>query len=493
MLLDTIDQYDMQTKELLYNLRDQILDHVGQSVDSKKIVSFLAKVGVIGLDEAEKTVHIWVPNEFVLTQVKKFFAKPLQEAIHAVYNNQFSLSLVVYSGFQDDKHPLLSNIKKKFQSIEKAGIKKNDISPAMKNTLSEYFGILFDPNHTFDTFVVGEHNRFAFSAAKAAAEDPGNAYNPLFLYGNVGLGKTHLMQAVGNAIMRSDPNKVVLYLPVGKLIDEIVSAIKANKLQNLIKKFDDVDALLIDDIQFLANKEKTQEIFHNIFNDFHMKKKQVILSSDRPPKELSNIEPRLKSRFGLWLVADIQAPDYETRLAIAYAKLDMKDEHIDDHLLWIIVTHIKDNVRELEWAINILLTRKKLQWDVTENDVTNCLQTLGYMVAKNRGVTTGTANSQNTNSVQNFSDLVDMVAAYYDIAVVDLKGESRKKEITTARQILMLLAKKHFGRTLEKIGDFFGGKNHATVIYAIDNITKKCKTEATICHDYNIFTEWIER
>lgn len=167
----------------------------------------------------------------------------------------------------------------------------------MKNTLSEYFGILFDPNHSFDTFIVGEHNRFAFSAAKAAAEDPGNAYNPLFLYGNVGLGKTHLMQAVGNAIMQSDPNKVVLYLPVGKLIDEIVSAIKSNKLQNLIKKFDDVDALLIDDIQFLANKEKTQEIFHNIFNDFHMKKKQVILSSDRPPKELSNIEPRLKSRF----------------------------------------------------------------------------------------------------------------------------------------------------------------------------------------------------
>lgn len=492
MLLDMIEQYDSQTKELLHDLWDKILDHMWQTVDAKKIVSFLAKVAVIGLDEKEKIVAIGVPNEFVMTQVKKFFNKPLKEAIQSVYNNQFSPHLIVYAPLQDGNHPLLSDLKKKFHTKEKEKL-KNDISPSMKNTLSGYFGILFDASYTFDTFVVGEHNRFAFSAAKAAADEPWNAYNPLFLYGNVWLGKTHLMQAVGNAIMQHSPEKVVLYLPVGKLIDEIVWAIKSNKLGNLIKKFDDVDVLLIDDIQFLANKEKTQEIFHNIFNDFHMKKKQVILSSDRPPKELINIEPRLKSRFWLGLVADIQAPDYETRLAIAHAKLDMKDEYIDDNLLWIIVSHIKDNVRELEWAINILLTRKKLQGDVTENDVNNCLQTLWYMVPKYNGNSLDGANKQNAQSVQNFSDLVDMVAAYYDIAVADLKSDSRKKEITTARQILMLLAKKHFGRTLEKIGDFFGGKNHATVIYAIDNITKKCKTEATICHDYNIFTEWMGR
>jgi len=491
MPIKKIDQYDEQTKALLRDLRVQILQHMGQSVDHKKIMSFLSKVWVIGLNEEEKQVEIGVPNEFVLTQVKKFFHKALQEAVRAVYNNQFDPVLIVYGWFQNADHDLLTDVKKLFPTTPKT--KKNDISPAMKDTLSEYFGILFDQNYTFDNFVVGEHNRFAFSAAKAAAEDPGNAYNPLFLYGNVWLGKTHLMQSVGNAIMAQDPDKVVLYLPVGKLIDEIISAIKKNKLQNLIKKFDDVDVLLIDDIQFLANKEKTQEIFHNIFNDFHMKKKQVILSSDRPPKELINIEPRLKSRFGLWLVADIQSPDYETRLAIAHAKLDIKDEYIDDHLLWIIVSHIKNNVRELEWAINILLTRKKLQGDVTENDVNNCLQTLGYMVAKNTWTSLKNANSQNTNSIQNFSGLVDMVAAYYDIAVADLKWDSRKKEITTARQILMLLGKKHFGWTLEKIGEFFGGKNHATVIYAIDNITKKCKTDATICHDYNIFTERIEQ
>jgi chromosomal replication initiator protein len=332
MQLDMIDSYDAQTQQILCDLWTNIVQHLGQSVDSKKIISFLAKAAVIGLDESEKTVHIGVPNEFVLTQVKKFFPQAIQEAVHIVYNNQFAVSFSICADLHDAKHPLLVDVKKLLDIKEKT--KKQDISPAMRDTLSEYFGILLDPNYTFDVFVVWEHNRFAFSAAKAAAEDPGNAYNPLFLYGNVGLGKTHLMQSVGNAIIQTDPTKVVLYLPVGKLIDEIVSAIKTNKLQNLIKKFDDVDVLIIDDIQFLANKEKTQEIFHNIFNDFHMKKKQVILSSDRPPKELINIEPRLKSRFGLWLVADIQSPDYETRLAIAHAKLDAKDEQIDDHLLW---------------------------------------------------------------------------------------------------------------------------------------------------------------
>ena len=241
------------------------------------------------------------------------------------------------------------------------------------------------------------------------------------------------MQAVGNAIMKQDPKKVVLYLPVSKLIDEIVSATRSNKLTNLLKKFEDVDTLLIDDVQFLANKERTQEIFHNIFNDFHREKKQVILSSDRPPKELINIEPRLKSRFWLWLVADIKAPDYETRLAIAHAKLEVKDEEIDDYLLGIVVSQVKENVRELEGAINILLTKKKLQGDINEQDVNNCLETLGYNVPKSH-LSVGTANQQNKKSVQNFSDLVDMVASYYDIAVADLKSDSRKKEITRRSQ-----------------------------------------------------------
>jgi len=183
MYQEMIAQYDDQTKTILRDLREQILRHMAQSTDTKKIISFLSKVAIIAIDEEKKTIAIGVPNEFVITQVKKFFHKPLEEAVHTVYNSQFHVELLVCADLHNGKHSLCVDVKKLFASQEKA--KKADISPTMKNTLSEYFGILFDPNYSFDTFVVGEHNRFAFSAAKAAAEDPGNAYNPLFLYGNV--------------------------------------------------------------------------------------------------------------------------------------------------------------------------------------------------------------------------------------------------------------------------------------------------------------------
>lgn len=188
----------------------------------------------------------------------------------------------------------------------------------------------------------------AFAAAKSVAEKPGENYNPLFLYGNVGLGKTHLMQAVGNEIMQNYPEKVVIYLPTTKLIEEIVQALRSNKLEAFYKKMANIDVLLIDDIQFLAGKDKTQEIVHNLFNDFQMKKKQIILSSDRPPKELLHIEARLQSRFAFGLVVDIKSPDFETRIAILQEKLERKGMQIDFELLSLIAQYITSNVRELE-------------------------------------------------------------------------------------------------------------------------------------------------
>ena len=281
------------------------------------------------------------------------------------------------------------------------------------------------------------------------------------------------MQAVGNEIMQNFPEKVVIYLPATKLVEEIVQALRMNKMANLMKKFDEVDVLLIDDIQFLADKDKTQEVFHNLFNDFHMKKKQVIISSDRPPKELLHIEPRLKSRFALGLVADVQAPDFETRIAILESKLQSKGISIDFEYLSLIAQYIKSNVRELEGALNILITRQQLsKAEISEEDVYSCLKTLGYYCDENQ-INFEQVMQQNKKSSKNFSTLVEMVAQYYSLSIAELKSDSRKKEITQARQILMLLAKKYFNWTLEKIGDYFGGKNHATAIYAINTIEKK--------------------
>jgi len=493
MLLDLVSQYDDEKREYLCSLRVKVIVKLWKNNDHKKILSFLWKVGIISIDDTKKIIYIGTPNEFVMTQVKKFFLKWIKEILHDIYNSQFSIKLVVYSPFQKKTNDLLCDMKKVLEIKSAPKKVSSGLDRSINSALTSYFGILFDPIFQFDSFVAWANNNFAFSAAKAVSENPGLVYNPLFLYGKVWLGKTHLMQAIWNSVITNMPEKVVLYLPTSKLVDEIITGIRKNKLSNLMRKLDEVDVLLIDDVQFLAWADKTQEIFHNIFNDFHMKKKQVILSSDRPPKELVNIAARLKSRFSLGLVADIQAPDYETRVAILQEKLAVKDQEVPFEYLSIIANHVKNNVRELEWALNILLTRQKLFRDeLSEQDVFACLNTLWYTTEKTLDARECVIQS-NTKSKQNFSKLVDMVAEYYNVSVADLKSDSRRREVTVSRQILMILAKKYFGWTLSKIGDYFGWKNHASVIYAINNVKKKLKIDDSIAHDYHIFVEWIEK
>ena len=489
MLIDIVDQYDSEKKEYLKDLRSQVILQLSTQQDHKKIVTFLSKAWIINIEDNEKKIYIGFSNDFMLSNAKKNFNKSLKEAVQTVYNPQYTIEYTIYPPFSNGSDLLIDlwdllNIKTTSQT------KFDPIWKSLKEELYEYFWILLDPSFRFDNFIAWSNNQFAFSAAKAVAETPWTAYNPLFIYWNVWLGKTHLMQAIWNEINSNNPDKVIIYLPATKLIDEIISAIQKKNLNSLMRKFDDVDALLIDDIQFLAGKDRTQEIFHNIFNDFHSKKKQIIFSSDRPPKELTQIEPRLKTRFATGLVADIKAPDYETRIAILQSKLEIKQENIDSELLGIIAQHITSNVRELEWALNILLTRKKLSWnELSENDVYETLQILWYSVRPNNI----SPNEQNWKSQKNFDTIVEMVANYYSISVAELKSDSRKKEITTARQILMHIAKKHFRRTLEKIGMYFWGKNHAAVIYAISNVEEKLKYDKDIQQDYQIFTERVEQ
>lgn len=465
---------------------------MAKSHDNKKILSFLSKVGIVNIDDHKKIVYIWVPNEFVLMQVRKFFGKAIKESLHQVYNPHFDSKLEVYEPFSSS-NDLVVDIKKILNIKTSTKKQFKEEGNVIKNNLTDYFWILFDPLYTFENFVTWSANNLAFSAAKAVADDPWKVYNPLFLYGNVGLGKTHLMQAIGNKIMKEFPQKVVIYLPVVKLIDEIVMALRKNKIDTLIRKFSEIDVLMIDDAQFLANKDRTQEIFHNIFNEFHMQKKQIILSSDRPPKELLHIEPRLKSRFALWIVVDLKAPDYETRLAILQAKLEQKSEYIDLEVLSVIAETIKSNVRELEWALNILLTKKTLLGkDLTVEDADECLVTLWYGRSSSEVFSATAIQESNTKWISSYTALVDRVAEYYTIAIADLKSDSRKKEIVLARQLLMTIAKKYFHRTYEKIWDFFGGKNHASVIYAVNTIEKKLKTHQDIRHDYSVFVDWLE-
>ncbi len=495
MLIDIIWSYDTHTKKHLIQLWTEIIKFLDAKHDSKKIVTFLNKCAFIGIDEKEKVLHLGVPNEFVLSQVKKFFKKAINDGIHQTYNNDYSLNLVVYDDLQQGGHELQIDLKKHLTTtIETSSpnLTTNKKEATLKESwLSEYFGILFEKKYNFDNYVIWATNELAASAGKAIAENPGEVYNPFFIYGDVGLGKTHLMQAIGNHIIDNQPEKVIVYLPSTKFIDKIIHAVRFNKLDHFKQKLEEVDVLMIDDIQFLAGKDKTQEIFHNIFNDFYAKGKQIVITSDESPKALTLLEPRLQSRFSLGLVADIKAPDLETRMAILQSKAQKKDIQLEEKHTEIIAEAVDTNVRELEWALNIVITKQQLlKRELTDDDIYNSLDTL-WIQDTHRPWVQETIKTQTqvvaaptiqpstiTNtSVSAYEKKLANIAAYYGLEIKNIKGNSRTKELSFARQCAMYIAKTQFNRSLQKIGNYFGGKNHSSVIYSIR------KFEATIKKD----------
>ena len=492
MLFDLIENYDEKKIEYLKNLWEKIIDKLILEDDKKKILSFLNKSWIIWIDEKNRKVYIWLANEFFIAQVKKIFQKQLNKIIKQIYNPNFSVNFIVYDKFQSWRHPLQLNLTKFLwtkEKEEKKEFKKN--KNASSHTVLNDFSInKFDYNYRFDTFIVWRNNQLAYSAAHAVAENLWQVHNPLFIYGDVWLGKTHLLQAIWNYIKKDDPSKTVLYMQTTNIIDDIIESIRKNKVTSFVKKFKDIDVIMFDDIQFLADKDRTQEIFHNIFNDFYTAKKQIILTSDRPPKELVTLEARLRSRFSWGFVADIKKPDLETKIAILQKKLIEKwEENIENEYLEIIAKAISDNIRELEWALNLLITRRNTFWELTETDVYDTLETLGYKKSKINSISVETAWRQNTKSNKNFGEIVDYVASYYDIAVADIRWKSRKKEVSLARQMLMTIWKKYFNWTLEKIGDHFGWKNHASVLYSINTFERNLKNDKKVYNDYLVILD----
>lgn len=488
MLLDIIQTYDDVTKQSLRDLWKWLVLELNKHHDPRKIMSFLGKCAIISIDEKEQLVYLWVPNEFVAQQVKKFFTKDLNKGLHIIYNDQFSLKLHTYQDLQLGEHELQIPLKWLLHIKEK--VKPEALDTSTKWKLESYFGILFESKYRFSNFVVWATNELAHSAAQAIANEPWTVYNPFFIYGEVWLGKTHLMQAIWNEVMEKFPDKTVLYLPTTRFIDEVVKAIRKNNMWALQEKLDQIDVLMLDDIQFLAGKDKTQEIFHNIFNDFHSKNKQIIVTCDQPPKSLTLLEARLQSRFALGMVADITSPDIETRIAIIESKLTKKWETLDAEHIELIAETVDTNVRELEWALNIVLTKKKLKKsELQTNDIFDSLSTLGFQIAHHKQTDSlpwqgempkaegflkeGMKNSQTSR----LELIIQKVAMHYDIAAGDIIWSSRKKEISFARQMTMYIAKKYFNRSLQKIWNYFWGKNHASVIYAIRQFEEKLEKE----------------
>jgi len=373
-------------------------------------------------------------------------------------------------------------------SVENS-VKKNIVetryNELIKNTIKEVTGRIFEiefiikenytPSHnntqtsiydkyTFDNFVVGNSNRFAQSAALAVAEAPAYAYNPLFLYGGVGLGKTHLMRAIGNYIKKENPDAKIAFVSAETFTNELINSIKDNTNQEFRNKYRNMDVLLVDDIQFIAGKTTTEEEFFHTFNTLHEANKQIVLTSDRPPSEIKTLEERLRSRFGWGLICDIQPPDYETRIAILRKKAQNENIIINDNILEFIAQKINSNIRELEGVFNrVIAYRGLINKEITIDVAMEALKDYG----------------ETGKRIITPEYIIESCAKFYNVSKEDIYSEKRTKEIAFARQVSIYIIKNLTDYSYPKIGAVFG-KDHTTAIYAIKKVTQEMEEDISI-------------
>ncbi|MDO5517217.1 MAG: chromosomal replication initiator protein DnaA [Clostridium sp.] len=442
----------------LKNLWEKTLDVIKSELSEVSFNTWIKSCEPISI--SSDTLKISVPNSFTQDILDKRYKDLVANSIKAVCSKLYTIEFVIAS-----------------EAYIKEDIKKTEKTPSKSIVVNDEMSSTLNPKYTFNSFVIGNSNRFAHAASLAVAEAPAKAYNPLFIYGGVGLGKTHLMHAIGHYILDGNPNAKVVYVSSEKFTNELINAIKDDRNEEFRKKYRNVDVLLIDDIQFIAGKERTQEEFFHTFNELHDANKQIILSSDRPPKEIPTLEDRLRSRFEWGLIADIQVPDFETRMAILKKKADVENLNVANEVMGYIATKIKSNIRELEGALIRIVAYSSL----TNREITVDLATeaLKDIISKKQG------KHITIDLIQ------DVVSSYFNLRVEDLKSQRRTRNVAYPRQIAMYLSRKLTDMSLPKIGEEFGGRDHTTVIHAYEKISENLKTDDSLQHTVNDLTKKI--
>ncbi|WP_408955300.1 chromosomal replication initiator protein DnaA [Natroniella sp. ANB-PHB2] len=408
---------------------------------------------------------IEVPNEFAKDWLETRYSNLIKETISEITNNSYTIKFTI---------PELKETEEIILEDETENIEEE--------TKQEDNHSVLNPKYTFDTFVIGNSNRFAHAASLAVAEAPAKAYNPLFLYGDVGLGKTHLMHAIGNYILHHNSNMKVMYLTSEKFTNKLINSIRYDKTIEFRDQYRNIDILLIDDIQFLAGKERTQEEFFHTFNALHDANKQIIISSDRPPKEIPTLEERLRSRFEWGLITDIQKPDLETKIAILKKKATLEDLEIPNNVIVYIANKIKSNIRELEGAlIRVVAYSSLINADITINLAEEALKDI-----VNSPSATKKPKEITTNLIK------EIVAQHYGIRIEDMKSKKRTRAIAFPRQIAMYISRRLTELSLPQIGNRFGGRDHSTVLHAYNKIKTKIEEEPNFESTINKLTNQIK-
>ncbi|HEX7056508.1 MAG TPA: chromosomal replication initiator protein DnaA [Bacilli bacterium] len=426
-------------------LWNQVLSVIQTKLSKPSFDTWLKSTKALVFDE--DSLLICAPNNFAREWLENRYTKLIKSNVQEVTGRDVTISFV---------------LEKDAKNVE-----QNKLAPQLpkRQTIStdEAYSTMLNPKYTFDTFVIGAGNRFAHAASLAVAEAPAKAYNPLFLYGGVGLGKTHLMHAIGHYILEHNPHAKVLYISSEKFTNEFINAIRDNRGESFRNKYRNIDILLIDDIQFIAGKDGTQEEFFHTFNALHEEHKQIIISSDRPPKEIPTLEERLRSRFEWGLITDIQPPDLETRIAILRKKAKAENLDIPNEALMYIASQIDTNIRELEGAlIRVVAYSSLINEDISSHLAAEALKDI---IPANRP------------KVITVEHIQQKVGEFYGIRLEEFKARKRTKAVAFPRQVAMYLARELTDLSLPKIGDAFGGRDHTTVIHAHEKITEAIKKD----------------
>ncbi len=445
------------TKEELWQA---VLAQIQLNISQANFATWFKNTGVISYKEGG--VIVYTPNSFAKEWLENKYGKTIFKIL---YNLDKEIKEVKYTIGKSE----LKTLKRPQVSLPSPGQLEFEEFKIDKETN-------LNPRYSFENFVVGPSNELAHAAAWAVSKKPGLVYNPLFVYGGVGLGKTHLLQAIGNAVIKNFSQKKVKYVPTEKFTAGVVSSIKNHNIENFKTKFRTIDVLILDDVQFLAGKEKTQEEFFHSFNSLYESNKQIILSSDRPPKAIPALAERLRSRFEGGMIGDISYPDYETRIAILKTKSQERGVNFSEEILDYISLNIQRNIRELEGALNRLVAYQKINNQSPNLEIAKSLLRSLFL---------------SPNKVANPKKIIQVVSEFYDLKEKDILSSSRKKEVVRPRQIAMYLFRELLKSSYPFIGSKLGGKDHTTAIHACEKIVKELEDSEVLTNEIDLIKQRI--
>lgn len=455
-----------------------VLLRIEPTVKRANFITWFQDTAVLSKDDGK--LVIGVPTPFSHDWLKKYHSKQILDMAKELDPELKDIEFEVHANLKSTEDGRTINVKKlKTESTKTVRKISNSNEIKLIEGISSKF---LNPRYQLENFIVGPENRLAHAACMAVAGNPGGYYNPLFIYGGVGLGKTHLLQATGNSILNASEDNIVVYTTSENFVNEIVEAIRNSRTKQFREKYRKVSCLIIDDIQFLANKEQTQAEFFHTFNELYDYNKQIIISSDRPPTELAGIEDRLVSRFEMGMIVDVQFPSYETRLAILHKKCQENEVIIPREVLEFVADNVHNSVRELEGVLKQAIAQSQLESSVpTINSVAQILSKLN----KNFSLSGALPDEGQKVAAKVAEDVVNEVSHFYKLHRRDLIGLDRRKEFMLPRQVAMYLIRNDLRYSLESVGEIFLGRNHTTVMHACEKIRKKLKTDSLLVREVN--------